>query len=127
MILRFRLTGKVKPYVRMTQRGKWVKPDAIEYRASQKALSWQYKEQMKQNGWEMFPDRTPLGVRLIITVPADLHRSDWDNISKAVTDSAQGIVFRNDAWIDEAHVVKRMGLEHVTEAIYYTLEKETAP
>ncbi len=39
--MHFTLTGKVKPYVRMTRRGKFVNDQAIQYLASKDALQLQ--------------------------------------------------------------------------------------
>jgi len=39
--MRFVLQGKVKPYVRMTRRGKYVSRQAQEYLTSKSKLGWQ--------------------------------------------------------------------------------------
>ena len=39
--------------------------------------------------------------------PTGTNHGDWDNIGKLVTDALQGIVFKNDAQIISAVVVKR--------------------
>jgi len=96
----FTITGKIIPAVRMTQRGKFVKPRAQAYLASQEAIRWQIKQQMMAKEWEMLPERTPLKVRISLWVAKRMHGADLDNLIKAVEDSAQGIVFKNDLWID---------------------------
>ena len=86
---------KVIPYVRMTQRGKFVKKNARDYIASKEALAWSLKEQMKER--KMFPDRTPFEIEITYIAP-NAFQFDIDNLVKAVLDAAQGIVFRNDMW-----------------------------
>jgi Holliday junction resolvase RusA-like endonuclease len=99
--MQFSISGKIKPYVRMTQRGKFVKPQAKEYLNSKSSIAWQLKAQMVKRNWEMLPKQTPLQVALFITQPKALHRADLDNIIKAVLDAAQGIVYPNDCWVDD--------------------------
>jgi len=111
-MLRFTIRGKIKPYVRMTRRGKWVSAQAQEYLASKDAIQSQLLLQLQQNDWDELPQRTPLAVRLWVTVPERLHCSDLDNIVKAVLDAAQGIVYRNDLWIDSIRARRRLGDEH---------------
>jgi len=94
----FQLTGKIKPYVRMTQKGKHVDPQAQEYLVSKDALQWQMRQQMQQNDWAATRRGIPLGATLIVR-PAR-HDSGLDNIVKAVLDAAQGIVYEDDRWID---------------------------
>lgn len=104
----FTITGKIKPYTRMTRRGKWVNPEALEYLASKEAIACQFKEQV--NG-QMFPDKTPLLVVISIETLTP-HKGDVDNLAKALIDSAQGIVFKNDCWIDEIRVKRCRGKEY---------------
>jgi len=94
----FQLTGKIKPYVRMTQKSKHVDPQAQEYLVSKDALQWQMRQQMQQNDWAATGRGIPLGTTL--TVRPARHDSDLDNIVKAVLDAAQGIVYEDDRWID---------------------------
>ena len=103
----FRLSGKPTPYVRMTRRGKWVKPDAQRYLKSQGALRKQMVEQMR--GGEPF-GREPLGVALTFQYErgAD-HRRDLDNEIKAVLDAANGVVWADDCWVDSISAVRRAG------------------
>jgi Holliday junction resolvase RusA-like endonuclease len=103
----FLIQDKIKPYTRMTQRGKFVSPQAQEYLRSRAAIQWQLKEQMR--GRKALPDQTPLAARIEIVMEGGLHRSDLDNQVKALLDAAQGIVFRNDLWIDEVHAERRVG------------------
>jgi Holliday junction resolvase RusA-like endonuclease len=98
MIYTFTIEGRFKPYVRMTQRGKYVKPEAREYLASKDAIAWQLNAEMHQRGWEMLPGQTPLWVEIRIS-PA-LHNRDLDNEAKALLDAMQGVVFPDDRWVD---------------------------
>ena len=106
----FLIEGKIKPYVRMTRRGKWTSKRAQEYLASQAAIKWQLKEQVR--GRDPLPERTPLMARVELWVSERLHCADIDNQIKAVLDAAQGIVFHNDLWIDELHVERSLGERH---------------
>lgn len=100
----FVLPGRFKPYVRMTQRSKWVDPQAVEYLASKEHLQWQLQVQMREHGGELIPRRIPLGVLIFIS-PA-LHNMDLDNQEKALLDAAQGIVFEDDRWVDLVVVLR---------------------
>lgn len=92
------LLGKPVPYVRMTQRGKFVRPEAKRYLASKDAFALQMRAQM--GGREPL-GREPLVVRLEFwyTGGPD-HRRDLDNEIKAMLDAGNGIVWEDDRWID---------------------------
>lgn len=112
MQYQFWITGKIKPYVRMTRRGKWVDEDAQEYITSQVAIGQQVKNQMALNNWEMLPVKTPLKLKVTATLPERLYTMDVDNIGKAVQDALQGIVFKNDCWIVETNFCKTLGKDY---------------
>ncbi|MDY6867462.1 MAG: hypothetical protein SVT56_06095, partial [Chloroflexota bacterium] len=59
----------VKPYVRMTRRGKHVDPEAQEYLASKENLSWKVKETLQNQGLTMFPGQVPLQVTIRLFAP----------------------------------------------------------
>jgi len=99
----FQLEGPFKPYVRMTQRGKWVKPEAQAYLASKEAHGWQFLQQM--GGEEVIPRGIPLMVTIVIDPPN--HRRDLDNEIKALLDAMQGIVFEDDRWVDRIYASRR--------------------
>jgi Holliday junction resolvase RusA-like endonuclease len=105
----FLLRGAFTPYTRMTRRGQWVDGRAKAYKASQAAIAWQLKAHMLDQGWDMLPARTPLRVSVLIQMAERLHCQDSDNQIKALIDSAQGVVFPNDLWIDEIHATRRSG------------------
>lgn len=95
----FRLSGPIKPYVRMTQRSRFVDPQAKEYRASKEAMRLELQAQMAQRGLDMLPGQTPLEVA--ITTFRCNHRQDLDNIIKAVLDACNGVVWPDDRWVDK--------------------------
>ena len=107
----FRVEGCFKPYVRMTQKGKWVKPDAQEYLSSQHRIAHGLKAIMAENGWTMIPKGKSLSVTLGIHHSHGVHGRDLDNETKAIIDSAQGIVFANDQWIDQITTFRQRGSE----------------
>lgn len=116
--MEFIITGRIKPAVRMTRKGKWVDPEALEYLASQQAIAWQFREQCP----EMLPARTPLVVTIEIETPKPF-TGDIDNQIKAVIDSAQGIVFKNDCWISEIHACRRRAKEYKAKVSISTKEQ----
>jgi Holliday junction resolvase RusA-like endonuclease len=107
----FTLTGKITPTVRMTRRGKWTSQRAQEYLASQEALRYQLKQQMRDNGWKVLPAKTPLAVELSIGTDK-MHTADLDNLLKAALDSANKIVYPDDCWIDKVKVWRYPSNEH---------------
>ena len=105
----FEIEGKIKPYVRMTQRGKWVKQNAQEYLASRTAVEYQFKQQMTAADWDILPGQTPLRVRLEFWEAGSFHNKDLDNQVKAVLDAMQGYVFPDDRWVDMLHASRARG------------------
>ena len=103
------LEGCVKPYVRMTRRGMWVKPQAREYLASREALQWQLRRELIDR--PMLPGQTPLSVQLVITHGHGFHNRDLDNEVKAVLDAMNSIVYPDDRWIDDLQAVRMQGDE----------------
>lgn len=112
MNYQFYLTGKIKPYVRMTRRGKWKDEQAREYLDSQAAIGLQIKYQMSRNNWAMLPEKTPLKLEVTAVVPKRLYTFDVDNLGKAIQDALQGIVLKNDCWIVETRFTKTLGKDH---------------
>jgi Holliday junction resolvase RusA-like endonuclease len=104
----FVIEGEIMPYVRMTRRGKYTDPRAQAYMASQTAIQWQLNCQMVDRNLPMLPPQTPLSVSIVIWTDRG-HTCDADNLAKAIIDAAQGIVFKNDLWIDWLHVERRHG------------------
>lgn len=102
-----RLDGCFKPYVRMTQRGKFVRPEAQAYLASKDAMQYQLAQEMVDR--PMLPERTPLSVSILISHNHGFHNRDLDNEVKAILDAMQGIVFKNDCWIDQIEARRMTG------------------
>jgi Holliday junction resolvase RusA-like endonuclease len=109
-MMRFEIVGqKIKPYVRMTQRGKFVRvrngklTQAAEYLDSKAALQWQFRAQMM--GHEPF-GREPLCVSITVFYRGGYHNHDLDNVIKALLDAMNGIVYADDRWIDAICAVR---------------------
>ena len=71
----FFISGHIKPYVRMTQRGKFSSVQALQYFTSRQDMQYQLKEQMIG---EMF-NKTPLKFTAIINTR--IRKGDTDNIT----------------------------------------------
>ena len=111
----YTLYGTFKPYVRMTQRGKWVRPEAQEYLASKADLARQFQCARL----DMLPAQTPLAVSIVIEHKHGFHNRDLDNEVKAILDAAQGIVFVDDRWVDQIYAQRHRGQ---TDRIFVTVE-----
>ena len=94
------LEGRIKPYVRMTRRSKWVNAEAQAYLASKMAIGLQANGKMAARGLAILPGRTPLAVTISIEHAGGYHNRDLDNEVKAILDGLQGVVFPDDRWID---------------------------
>ena len=100
----------IKPYVRMTKRGKYVNEQAQEYLSSKTGLQLHYQSFMNKQGFEMLPVEMPLWVMIQVTVPIfQGHRADLDNIIKAVLDAGNKIVYPDDRWIDSIEATREIG------------------
>ena len=100
----------VKPYVRMTRRGKYVNKQAKVYMRNKFVLQFKIKEDMRKRGHQMFPGQTPLWAKIFIQVPSSQgHRCDIDNIAKAILDACNNIVYPDDRWIDELEIKRVIG------------------
>ena len=111
--MHFVIKRKIKPAVRMTQRGKYVKKDAQEYLVSKDDIGYQLKEQMQEHGWTMLPDETPLTLLVVFALPGWLQKADLSNQIKTLEDAAQGIVYENDRWINRIHAMRKSGDEYI--------------
>ena len=103
----FEIRGYIVPYTRVTQRSKHG-PRAMRYFTSQEKIGYQLKHQMRDNEWDMLPTSTPLRVEIHIFRKGGLHTCDLDNQAKAILDAAQGIVFKNDLWIDDIEALRQL-------------------
>ena len=90
------------PYVRTTQKQKFVDQAYQKYRTSQMQIRAATVDAMVRQGIQKF-GREPLRMALIVNVPEGMHRRDLSNILKGVEDGAQGVAYDNDAWIDESY------------------------
>jgi len=103
---------RIKPAVRMTQRGKFVSRQAQQYLNSKNALMTLIRNQMQWQNAEMYPKGIPLIVIMQIwTHTSQGNKADLDNILKAVMDACNGVIFEDDRWIDEFHVVRHIGMQ----------------
>jgi Holliday junction resolvase RusA-like endonuclease len=107
-------SGPFVPYVRMTQRGKFVVPRALEYQGSQAEIKARFKEQLIRKGHRaedlpIFKNGQPIRALLLVSMSAGLHKQDLDNQTKAILDAAQGLLFENDLWIDAISVERSLG------------------
>ena len=116
----FRIDGPVMPYVRMTNKGKFVKYTENQrgeivpsrqslYLADRDRIVLAYREQMSRAGWTPFPSGVPLAFIVdYYAPPRKAHVGDTDNILKALKDAAQGVVFANDCWVDADSILRRV-------------------
>lgn len=80
------------PYVRMTQRGKYVSRRAQAYMASQEAFALKLKVAASRAGVEL----TLPGERFALAVCFPAGRGDLDNRLKALMDALSGLVWPDD-------------------------------
>ena len=105
----------IKPYVRMTQKGKWSSPQAQEYMCNQQALRSEIYLDMLRGKHKMLPAQTPLWIAIVYVAPVSQgHRCDLDNITKAVLDACNGIVYPDDRWIDSIDIRRYFGDPYLT-------------
>jgi len=92
---------RIKPYVRMTQKSKYVDRAAMTYMASQAHMGHVFKQ--------FHTERIDKGkpIRLAIEFNFTNHRCDLSNLLKAVEDAANKILWDDDRWIDELTVRRR--------------------
>lgn len=111
----FSYDQKVVPYVRMTRRGKYVRQTAKDYLASKENLSWSFKAQMAENGYEKIGKRTPFEIEILYFAP-NIFQFDLDNLVKAVLDAGNGIIYPDDRWCQEiTHALKTRGTDFYLE------------
>ena len=111
-MLQFDIPGIIiKPYVRMTRRGKFTSGQAQEYLASKKDLSWKVQNSMQNQGVDIMPAKTPLQVTIRLFAPSKPgHRCDLDNQVKAILDACNGIAYPDDRWIDSIDAERKIGV-----------------
>lgn len=105
----------IKPYVRMTQKGKWTDPQAQEYISNQELLRFAISLQMQQEHLEMLPGQTPLWIAIVYVAPVSQgHRADASNILKAIEDACNKIVYPDDRWINDIAFKRYFGEPFLT-------------
>lgn len=108
------IEGKVVPYTRMTQRGKYVKPDAIRYIESQTRLKNAIMlEGVSKDvlGEYHVPEKCRFGAVMTFYV-ASLHHCDLDNLVKAVIDACQKVLFKDDRYCDTIYASRVKSKDH---------------
>lgn len=112
----FRITipGKVKPYVRMTQRGKFYDPQAKQYLASKEAIKLEMISQINRAGIVIPKSKAPLFVSIIFLVPNRLHGCDLDNLIKSVLDAGNKILWSDDRYIDRITASRAIDVNYLT-------------
>lgn len=97
---------EIHPYVRMTQRSKWINKYAIAYMNNQKLFKETLIYSMNRYIQNPVPRHTPFQIKIHITQTRALHRCDLDNQIKAILDGCQGILFPNDFWCDSIQATR---------------------
>lgn len=100
------ITERIYPYVRMTQRSKFVDTAAKNYMHNQKLLKYFMIQTMNIGKLKMF-ENVPLACDLSFQL-TQVHKADLDNLIKAVLDAGTGIVYANDAWIDSINARRKL-------------------
>lgn len=120
----FTLNLCFKPYVRMTQNGKWVKPEAQAYLSSQHEIAHTLKVLMAEKGWTMISRGKPLSAMMRIRHSHGFNNRDLDNEIKAIMDAAQGVVFEDDRWIDSIGATRERADECSVSLLIVTIPEE---
>ena len=97
----YRVPGKIKPYVRMTQRSKYVNKQAQEYLQWKTVYGWDIKTIRLKNDWHMIPGHVMIFLNLSYFIPKKRNPNfDLSNVLKGVEDALQGILFENDRQVE---------------------------
>lgn len=117
MVLEFAVPGKAKPKERARSgRGHFYTPEKTRrYEALVATCARIAMRDRHIDG----PDEGPVAVELILyfartkgvppdeSFPVSIRRADFDNATKAIIDAMQGLVYKNDKQIVDAHVCLR--------------------
>lgn len=104
------------PYVRTTQRQKFVDRAYQMYRASQDQIAAAVVDAMSRQGIGKF-GREPLRLALLVNVPGNMHQRDLSNVLKGVEDGAQGHAYDNDGWIDQVYTRRYLADDRAPRAL----------
>jgi len=96
----------IQPYVRMTQRSKFVDQAAMHYIHNQRVIKFYMQQQLPANNFTIY-ESTPLGCDLSFNL-TQIHKADLDNLIKAALDAGTGIIYTSDAWIDSISARRRL-------------------
>ncbi len=117
----FTLAGPVMPAPRMVRGSQRTDKRAAEYLNIKHALGLQFRQQMSLNDWPILPFETPLYIAFDLVIPRNivdrrgLHYCDWDNLTKAIQDAGNGIIYWDDMYIDQClGFRRRLGIEWET-------------
>ena len=90
----------VNNYWRHTSRGHYISPEGKKFKRAVQIMLSNYR-----------PSESRISV-LIEAYPPDRRGRDLDNIQKALLDSMQGLLFRDDSQIDDLRIVRREVVKH---------------
>jgi Holliday junction resolvase RusA-like endonuclease len=101
------ISHRPRPYTRTTRKQQWVDERWHKYLASRDLTRLDVRQQMADNGWEMYPARQHLSISIhLYTGATNYNNIDADNELKGILDALQGVVFKNDAWVDELYMIR---------------------
>lgn len=96
MEIAFTVPGRPVPAVRMTQRGKYVKPVAQRYLAYKETVGWIAKQATIQ------PTRKAVTVYIRVFMHGKV--ADVDNLAKSIMDGCNKIVWEDDRQVEKLTV-----------------------
>lgn len=102
-VVELTVPGRPVPAVRMTQRGKFTKPQAKRYLQYKDKVSWA----AKAAGIKPLRGKIKIFIAIYLAGGRD---GDWDNYAKSICDGLNGIAYRDDQDIIDARVVKVLGV-----------------
>lgn len=105
----FVIKHRPHPYTRTTRKQQWVDERWKAYLASRAELRDDLKEQMAAGGYVAYETGEHLSIHItVFTGALNYNNVDLDNTVKGIVDGMQGVVYPNDAWIDELYAIRAM-------------------
>lgn len=106
--MKLRLDYWVKPYVRQTQRSKYVDESAQEYNGNRDALRYKIREELIAMGLPapLYPKSARLRMHVVVARKKDQTRTDASNLLKAVEDAGNEVLYDDDCQIWELWMTK---------------------